>query len=525
MRAMRFSLRFARREILVRWQNTATVALAVGIGVAAILVTASMNESLARARDQAVAPLLTADIDVVVSTLATETPESSVSRHDTVNTLTLHPGAEFLLENVRTSDLFPIDPTALEHLLQEPGISSHAAALVVTVDRLRGLAPPLVTIPERSVSPLAGSEEADIQRHLAVDETYQRLLREFDALSAGSKDQVTTAEQRDQAELLTSQLREIELSYYPERFAVYSPESFTITSAEATLTSITIAGLSDIGSSPLLDSASLLEGSFPASGTPQAVVSRSFAAAEGLHVGQTVPVANARYAIVGIAEPPLGLLEADVYLSIDAAYALTGVETPNLLVVSTDGAEWVPPMIEAVRNEIPIARVSTPDDVSLRLSAILGESGAALRTSMIIIIAAVVAGALGTVILTVVSSVRARGTDIGVLIALGWRRAAITRQALFEVVLRGGLGGALGVALAWIIDALITRLSDPVAVQVLAESGQMSEYVIQLVPTLPPLAAAGVAVGAVLLSALTVAPPLAILLRRSASSLLNSPAD
>lgn len=524
MRTMRFPLRFARREILVRWQSTATVALAVSIGVATILVTASMSESLERARDEAVAPLLTANVDVVISTLAAETPEAAVPRHDTVNTLTLHPGAEFLLENVRTSDLFPIDATALEGLLREPGISSHAGALVVTVDRLRGIAPPLVTIPERSVAPLTESEEADIQRHLANDETYRRLLLEFD-VSASSQDQVTTGEQRDQAELLTSQLREIELSYYPKRFAAYGPESFAITSTEATLTSITVAGLSDIGSSPLLDSASLLEGSFPASGTSQAVVSRSFAAAEGLRVGQTVSVAEAHYAIVGIAEPPIGLLEADVYLSIDAAYALTGVETPNLLVVSTYGAEWVPSMIEAARTEIPSARVSTPDDVSLRLSAILGDSGAALRTSMIIVIAAVTAGALGTVALTVLASIRARGTDIGVLIALGWRKAAITRQVLFEVVLRAGLGAALGVALAWIVDALIARLSDPVTVQVLAESGRASEYVIGLVPTLPPLAAASVAVGTVLLSAIAVVPPLAIILRRSASSLLNSPAD
>lgn len=518
---MRLHFRFALREVLLRWQSTLVVVGAVALSVALVLVTMSMNEALTHARDEMVAPLLAANVDVVVSLLPTETPEV-VPQHDTINTLMLYPAEPFTLDDARLSDLSPIDAAALQQLLDEPDVSSHASALVVTVEKFKGIAPPLIKIPERSVAPLSEAEAADVQSHLTRDTVYQQDAKELRVLCANTASRDATPEERDRAAYLVAELRDIELSYYPERFDGYAPGSFAVTSMEVTVTSITVAGLSDIEQSPLLGSADLVEGTIPASGTAQAVVSAEFADAEHIGIGETFSLLGSTHTVVGIAKPTIGLVDADVYLPIDAVFDLTGVRTPNLVVLGTQGPNAVPSLLEAARAIVPTARVFTPDNISLQLPAVLGNAQGALQRNLAAVIAVVVAGAIGIMAVTGLSAARARSADLGVLVALGWRRTHIVIQVLLEMLLRTAIGLMAGVVIALSVDALISRFSTPIAIQVLTQSGQLRDHLVHLAPAVPLSAAIEAIAAAIVLSLLANGLPLALLLRHSATSLLTT---
>jgi ABC-type antimicrobial peptide transport system permease subunit len=185
---------------------------------------------------------------------------------------------------------------------------------------------------------------------------------------------------------------------------------------------------------------------FRAGTAREAIVNESYAAREGIGVGDSVRLGGKRFAVVGIAETPLAGQSSDVYVKLAQLQALSDrVGRVNTVYVRADGAEDVAAVAASIEETVDGASVTTAEDLADRVTGTLvdarnlaGSLGAAL----------VVVGLLTAFLiasLLTLSSVTKRVRELGTLKALGWSQRLVVRQITGESLLQGLLGGAIGI--------------------------------------------------------------------------------
>jgi ABC-type lipoprotein release transport system permease subunit len=188
----------------------------------------------------------------------------------------------------------------------------------------------------------------------------------------------------------------------------------------------------------------VVEGS-PITGNHQIMLGRMMSEALNLGVGDTLELSGSRYKIVGVYESGVSWEEmGGIFSQRDAQAFLGRPRKVGLYLVKLRNPAQAESIVGKINTEIPEVHaamsgefVSQMPDMN-NINAMLGS----------ISFLAILVGGVG-VLNAMLMAVLERTREIGVLRALGWRRARILRMILNEAILLGLLGGLLGIGIAF----------------------------------------------------------------------------
>ena len=188
----------------------------------------------------------------------------------------------------------------------------------------------------------------------------------------------------------------------------------------------------------------VVEGS-PISGNHQIMLGRMMSEALNLGVGDTLELSGSRYKIVGVYESGVSWEEmGGIFSQRDAQAFLGRPRKVGLYLIKMKNPTQAESLVDKINTEIPEVHaalsgefVSQMPDMN-NINAMLGS----------ISFLAILVGGVG-VLNAMLMAVLERTREIGVLRALGWRRARILRMILNEAILLGLLGGLLGIGIAF----------------------------------------------------------------------------
>jgi len=234
--------------------------------------------------------------------------------------------------------------------------------------------------------------------------------------------------------------------------------------------SLTISGVDqthkDVGA---LTPGQISKGRYFSSGSKrEAILDLSYARRKNLTVGDTIAIGSKKFTVVGIANTPLGGQSADVYVKLTQLQQMSGRKgRVNTVYVRATSAGNVTQVASSIRSSFGGSSVTTAKDLANRVSGSLVDAknltkklGTALE--LVGLLAAVLIASLLTL-----SSVAKRTRELGTLKAVGWSQKLVIRQVTGESLLQGLFGGALGVLVgvagAFVIDAIGINLKATVA--------------------------------------------------------------
>jgi putative ABC transport system permease protein len=191
----------------------------------------------------------------------------------------------------------------------------------------------------------------------------------------------------------------------------------------------------------------------------ETIVSEDFANRRRLSVGDGVRVRGARFAVVGIAKPPLGGETSDIFVRLGVLQRLAGLPgRVNVLRVRAASAGQLATVANRIERTFPGSRVTTAQDLAGRISGSLEDAknlSSTLGTALAIV--ALAAAVLIASLLTL-SSISKRTRELGTLKAIGWRKRLVIRQIAGESLIQGVLGGLLGALIGLAGAGVITAL-------------------------------------------------------------------
>ena len=207
---------------------------------------------------------------------------------------------------------------------------------------------------------------------------------------------------------------------------------------------------------------------FGSSAAREAILNESYASRENVGLGDTITLGGKEFAVVGLAETPLGGQSSDVYVKLGQLQRLADREgRVNTVYVRAESSDDVVRVAAAIEDTVDGASVTTAEDLAERVSGTLvdaknlaGKLGTAL--ALVSLLSAFLIASLLTL-----SSVTKRIRELGTLKALGWSQRLVVRQVTGEALAQGLLGGAIGVVLgvagAALVGALVPSLEATVS--------------------------------------------------------------
>lgn len=192
----------------------------------------------------------------------------------------------------------------------------------------------------------------------------------------------------------------------------------------------------------LWDSLKIIEGRLPNGPEEKAVVLGTLAA-ESLNKkpGDSVNVEGEDFAIVGIADGKAFVENGSIFINLPLLQHVMQKEGKvNFINVRLEKGSKESEVLQALRDALPGYHVNTAHDVTAKNDGVKTFEAMNWATSAI----ALLVGTFG-VMNTMFMSVFERTREIGILIALGWRRARILRMIMVESVALCFGAGVLGV--------------------------------------------------------------------------------
>ena len=197
-------------------------------------------------------------------------------------------------------------------------------------------------------------------------------------------------------------------------------------------------------------------------------------------LGRTLSVANRRFTIAGVAAPgftgTMSMFGGDLWVPAGAYARLGGMDRSDLSV--TPIGRLLPGVSESLAEErVAAAALSIPPESpnlvvrGARLDGLLwrADSEAVLRFGLGVLLATaalVLLIACANLAAMVVARWHDRRREVAVRLAIGAGRGRLVRQMLAESIILAAVGGALGIALAYLGTAALSALEFPVGVTV-----------------------------------------------------------
>jgi len=202
----------------------------------------------------------------------------------------------------------------------------------------------------------------------------------------------------------------------------------------------------------------LVEGRWPRDDAENAVVLGAVAASlMNKSVGSSVHVETGDFVVCGIFESDALIENGCVVMALPQLQRLTENEGRITYMYFKVAPGTTPAQLDQLRQTIKTRyagfQALTSGEIARNNTAIQLAKAMSWATSLI----ALFVGAVG-VMNTVLMSVFERTHEIGILLAIGWRRSRIVRMILYESTALSFLGGlvgiGLGVASVWLLEAL-----------------------------------------------------------------------
>ena len=191
----------------------------------------------------------------------------------------------------------------------------------------------------------------------------------------------------------------------------------------------------------------LLEGRMPRDGTEKALVLGRLAA-EVLKkkVGDTVQIEADELPVVGIVDGQAVVENGAIILSLQVLQATTSNEGKanfiDVRVAPDTTKDQVGKLCDQIKEIFPVGRAMVASEVVGSSQGFRVARAMSWSTSLLAIVVGVL-GVMNTMLMTVFE----RTHEIGILLAVGWKRRRILYMVLCESALLGFLGGLVGVAL------------------------------------------------------------------------------
>ena len=502
-----FYLRYLKNELVRRRARTIVTIVGLGVGVALVVMIASLSKGLDKAQKQTLNPLAGIGTDLTVTYQPTTNQTTSngggggffggggggfgggdrdliQANQSVITDLSKlgKPGTHFVHDFFLPGTQLTFNQSVAQQIAKLPGVSGVSSGLTLLAEHQSGVVPKIVatlktqakTITQtRRVRPSA-SDFAKMQACLA------KAGINFGGggggnggggfggggnngggggnLGAGSGSNGAQSSARRQAlqKCLPSSFQRFRFTSPSQTLKqVLNPPQTNIQT-----TAYTIGGVDP--SDPtmgVVTTAQLTKGSFlsPKS-TTQALIATSYATKEKLKVGSVIDLNGTKFTVVGIVSPPLGGQSADVYLPLSQLQKLASEKgLANVVLVRANSSSDVSNVKNEIAQALPQAQVASSKDVADQITGSLVSASnlshdLGLALSVIAAIAAFLLAAL-----LAFSSVGKRVRELGTLKALGWTQWKVVRQiageSLAQAILGGVFGIVLGVVVALAIDA------------------------------------------------------------------------
>jgi putative ABC transport system permease protein len=202
----------------------------------------------------------------------------------------------------------------------------------------------------------------------------------------------------------------------------------------------------------------IVEGRWPADSNEAAAVI-GVVTAQLLHkqVGDTLEIEDRRLPIVGIFESPAAIENGAVLMSLTQAQQITDKPDKVNVINLRLAADTTPAQIEALKAHV---QASMSGFIAITSGQLVAQNTLVRIVKAMSNATTLIAALVGILIVfnTMLMSINERTREIGVLLALGWRRWTIIQLIFGEaalLALAGGLAGVLiGVGLTWQLEHL-----------------------------------------------------------------------
>jgi ABC-type antimicrobial peptide transport system permease subunit len=484
-----FFVRYARSELTRRRGRTIVTVSGLALGVALVIVIASLTRGLDEAQDKALDPLASIGTDLTV-TLAPEegsgggfgsggggggrevvqanssviTDLSKLGKPGQKFTHTFFlPGTQLTFSRSQASQVATVD-----------GVAATASGLILTAVHQSG------TVPKIVAQIKAGGQEVRVNREIPrpTEAEFQKMqaclkAKGIEIGPAGGARQDGGAPNGQGglgspnrqvgpaggnrgafADCLPERLRRFRATITtPEQTLrqVVDPPQTDITSSTYTIGGVDLTQ-TDIG---IVTPALVTKGAFLEK-SGQALVTQTHASREGLKVGSKLDLNGTKFIVVGIVRAPLGGQTADVYVPLAQLQRLSSQKGQvNVVLVRASSGDDVASVQQNIETQFPRAQVASAREVADRISGSLVDAAKlSHRLGVALAVLAALTAFLIALLLTL-SSVGKRIREIGTLKALGWKQRVVVRQILGESLAQGLAGGLIGVVLGIALAALI----------------------------------------------------------------------
>lgn len=192
---------------------------------------------------------------------------------------------------------------------------------------------------------------------------------------------------------------------------------------------------------------SLVAGRWPANNAENAVVIGSVAAGIlNKSVGSPIHIETGDYTVCGIFESGALVENGAVIMALPQLQSITDnpgrINFLNVKLSPGTTPEEIEELRRTIKSEFPGFQAFTTGEVARNNSAIQVAKAMSWATSII----ALIVGAVG-VMNTVLMSVFERTHEIGILLAIGWKRRRIVRLIIYESMVLSLAGGIVGIGL------------------------------------------------------------------------------
>ena len=485
-----FFVRYARSELTRRRGRTIVTVSGLALGVALVVVIASLARGLDDAQASALDPLSSIGTDLTVTLAPSEDtggfgPGGGAGGREVVqaNSSVItdlsklgKPGEKFTHTFFLPGTQLTFSERQAKQVGRIDGVQAAASGLVLTAVHQSG------TVPKIVAQIKAGGQQVRIDRAIARPtqaefEQMQACLKKAGIVIGqdGGGNGVATGpgpQQGDQG--LAGPTQGAAPGGNRDAFAKCLPERLrrfraTITTPEQTLRQVVDPPQTNITSSTytiggvdltqreigIVTPSLITKGRFLRK-PGEALVSATYASRHKLAVGSKLDLNGTSFTVVGLVRAPLGGQTADVYVPLAQLQKLASQKgLVNVVLVRAKSGENVADVQRRIETAFPSAQVASAKDVADRISgSLVDASNLSHRLGTALAVLAALTAFLIALLLTL-SSVGKRVREIGTLKALGWKQRVVVRQILGESLAQGVVGGLLGVVLGIAAAAVI----------------------------------------------------------------------